>query len=264
MKKKRIRFVGFESDGFLRDPDFLAMKPAQKGIYLTLIVLLYSRQGSLEINDDMYRIHNCSKKFFDKIFAGIEHKFFIKNNKLYHKKVSKELSIARKRAQALSKAGLKGNEIRWKKNCQAIAKISQGNPNENENNNENTYSNSSTNLSRCFSSPNSGSITKINTLDKLNKDIESKAISFLDKLNKLIKPQTKSDRTCYRNITQWLAYECRNRRFTPDIFNDAFRFAKEASIGKNPRALFMSLMKKELGYNTKHNEIRKNMNNSGV
>jgi uncharacterized protein YdaU (DUF1376 family) len=239
------------------------MKPEQKGIYLMLIVLLYSRQGSLEINDDMYRIHNCSKKFFDKIFESIKHKFFIKNNKLYHKKVSKELSIAKKRSQAFSEAGLRGAKKRWRGHSEAIAKKWPGDSNENvneienENNNENTYSNSSTNLSRSFSSSNSGSISKINTLDMLNKDIESKAVGFLDKLNKLIKPKTKSDRTCYRNITKWLADECRHRRFTPEIFNEAYNFAKEAAIGKNPRALFMSLMKKELGYNTKHNGIRK-------
>lgn len=70
-------------------------------------------------------------------------------------------------------------------------------------------------------------------------------------LRMAIPPKTASDRTCYRNVIAWLRRKFDSDRFNPDeILPRCVDYALEASgpTIRNPRALFMSLLKKELGY----------------
>ncbi|MFB0553501.1 MAG: hypothetical protein ACETWQ_09325 [Phycisphaerae bacterium] len=41
---------------------------------------------------------------------------------------------------------------------------------------------------------------------------------------------------------------CANGRFNGEIFDRVMDYAGEASTGRNPAAVFMALIKKELGY----------------
>jgi len=64
----------------------------------------------------------------------------------------------------------------------------------------------------------------------------------------IIKPRNQSDRTCFRNITNWLRAGCATGKFNEQIFGRVLEYAKEASLGRNPAAVFISLLKKELDY----------------
>ena len=75
-----------------------------------------------------------------------------------------------------------------------------------------------------------------------------KGIRFHDALVALIRPRSSSDRTSFRNIANWLVAECEMGKFTEEIFERAYDYAKEARKGRNPAAVFTSLMKKELNY----------------
>jgi len=66
-----------------------------------------------------------------------------------------------------------------------------------------------------------------------------------------IRPRTISDRTCMRKIRNWLLSRCESGVFSADeLLPRIIDHALEASRPecRNPRAVFMSLIKKELKY----------------
>ncbi len=83
--------------------------------------------------------------------------------------------------------------------------------------------------------------------------IEQKSLEFERALRIIIRPRNVSDRTSFRNITQWLTKKCKDGKFNENaIFRRVIDFALEASGPKsrNPAAVFIAILKKELGYLT--------------
>jgi hypothetical protein len=78
--------------------------------------------------------------------------------------------------------------------------------------------------------------------------LESQAFFTDEALANIIPPRTPSDRTCFRNVTNWLVEGCAAGRFSNEIFGRVLDLAKEARGGRRPPAVFMALMKKELRY----------------
>jgi hypothetical protein len=81
--------------------------------------------------------------------------------------------------------------------------------------------------------------------------VDEKALVFERTLKLIIHPKDQSDRTCLRNLTNWLKAECNAHRLNRDsIFRVVIDYALEASGpgSKKPIAVFMSILKKELGY----------------
>jgi hypothetical protein len=81
--------------------------------------------------------------------------------------------------------------------------------------------------------------------------VEEKALVFERALKLVIRPKDFSDGTCFRNVTRWLKTEAEAGRVSANIiFRRVLDFALEASGpgSKNPAAVFMSILKKELGY----------------
>jgi len=80
----------------------------------------------------------------------------------------------------------------------------------------------------------------------------SQRIVHLEKALKIaIPPRSVSDRTCFRKVAKWLLEKCRVGIFNPDeILSRVLDFALEATSpgAKNPPAVFMSILKKELSY----------------
>ena len=76
---------------------------------------------------------------------------------------------------------------------------------------------------------------------------------FDTELRKIIPPKTQSDRTGFHNIAQWLADQVRLGVWTRDIFDRVLGYAKEAAgpACHNPAAVFITILKKELGYGRK-------------
>ncbi len=54
--------------------------------------------------------------------------------------------------------------------------------------------------------------------------------------------------TDFRNVGRWLVAGCASGRFDGEIFARVLDCAREARAGNNPAGLFMTLLKKELGY----------------
>jgi len=79
---------------------------------------------------------------------------------------------------------------------------------------------------------------------------ESIARQFYSELTAVIPPKTQSDRTGFTRVMLFLLDGVQTKKFTNDIFEKTLILAREAAGPKsrNPAAVFMQLMKQELGY----------------
>jgi len=73
---------------------------------------------------------------------------------------------------------------------------------------------------------------------------------FDDQLRKIIRPRNQSDRTSFRRIGNWLIRGIEDKRFAVDIWEIVLGYAAEAAgpESRNPAAVFMSILKRELDY----------------
>jgi hypothetical protein len=120
-----------------------------------------------------------------------------------------------------------GAQKRWHSHSTAIAKGRERNENVKENINT---TNSSTNYQSC----------------SVPTTVRSRELLFHDSLVNTLHPRTQSDRTCFRNITKWLSEGCATGRSNEQIFDRVLGYAREATSGRRPPAVFMALLKKEL------------------
>jgi uncharacterized protein YdaU (DUF1376 family) len=126
MKNKKIRYVSLESSAFLLDLDFQTMTCEERGAYCSIIFNLYENGGYL-LMDKVLRGNLCNCTNFEKVFEKIKHKFLIKDGKISHKRVLRELKRAKKISQLQRENGLRGMESRWGGDNKAITKLSQSN-----------------------------------------------------------------------------------------------------------------------------------------
>jgi hypothetical protein len=73
---------------------------------------------------------------------------------------------------------------------------------------------------------------------------------FYELLCSIIHPRNQSDRTCFWKVCLWADNKIRSRAKSQDLLQVVVELAKEANgpDSKNPAAVFMSLLKKELNY----------------
>lgn len=84
----------------------------------------------------------------------------------------------------------------------------------------------------------------------LSISLRSRALAFHETLLRTLPPRSASDRTCYRRITAWLIDQVESGDLSEDTFAIVLSYATEAASARarNPRAMFVSILKKELGY----------------
>jgi len=241
----KIKYVQLESSAFLTDLDFVAMTLEERGLYCTLILYLYSNNGKCKFDIPVLsRLANCENiETFEKIWQNISKKFQVRNGSIKHKRVTKELTRAKKYRQHQRKAGLASARIRQQRlNRGSNDVATQVQPTKRKGNVIGKESKDITNSEEQSPSFPTSARTQV------------QALNFDSALTNIIKPRTQSDRTCFRNITKWLTAGCATGQFNNEIFDRVMDYAREASAGRNPPAMFMSLLKKELNYRPKQRE----------
>ena len=242
----KIKYIQLESDAFLTDIDFVQFTPAERGVYCSLILFLTSNDGKYTFDQPaMSRICNCDDvEEFEKIWRRISKKFQLRKGVIRHKRVTRELCRAKKLLQAKRRGGLSTAKKRQHSistaNSTANAKETKGNVNVKVS--EDLTNTNTADLSAC-------------TSDSLRTGLatgeQHKALYFNDALCRLIPPASRSDRTCFRNVTNWLAEGCVSGRFNAEIFERVLDYARQARQGKKPAAVFMAILKEELEYERK-------------
>ena len=235
----KIKYVQLESDAFLTDIDFVQFTPAERGVYCSLILFLTSNDGKCTSEPEaLSRICNChGVEEFEKIWQRVSKKFQHRKGFIRHKRVSKELSRAKKLLQAKRRGGL--STARKRQHSTSIAD-STADAKERKRNEK---------VSKDITNTNTADQSAI-TSDSL-RNPQLNALRFIDALSRVIPPRSRSDRTCFRNVADWLVEGCAAGRFNSEIFQRVLDYAKRARHGDNPAAVFMATIKDELGYNKK-------------
>jgi uncharacterized protein YdaU (DUF1376 family) len=112
MRHKRIKYISLEAGAFISDLIFQTMTAAERGVYCTLIFYLYENNGRLPFDIESLK-HLCNCQDFEKVWEFIKQKFIIKNGKISHKRVSKELDRAKKLSQVQTEKAVKAAVKRW-------------------------------------------------------------------------------------------------------------------------------------------------------
>ena len=227
---KKVKFVQLESGAFLTDVAFITMTAEQRGVYITLILYLNCNNGRCRYDEKVLSaLCNCAD--FSQVWEKIKSKFTVRNGWIRHKRVSRELKAAKNRLQAARENGLKGAAKRWHSHKPANGPATAKERKRDEKESKVSSNTNTRNQSPSFSNP-----------------ARSRSLMFHEALVNIIQPLSQSDRTCFRNVTNWLVEGIASGRFNEQIFERALGYAKEARSGRKPAAVFMSLMKKELNY----------------
>ena len=262
--KMKIKYVQLESDAFLTDVDFIQFTPAERGVYCSLILLLTSNGGKCAFDvRALSRMCNCeSVEKFEKIWEKLSKKFQTRNGVIKHKRVTKELARSKKLRQTKRKAGLSGAKKRWRSydtaGGDAGANRRKGNvigKESEDTSNTNTSEQALSSSSSLRSSIDAGCPSRVENRRPSTADSQVRALRFNEALAGIIRPRTRSDRTCFRNVTNWLVEGCARGKFNDEIFGRVLDYARESCRGDNPAAVFMALLKKELEYD-KHGKSR--------
>lgn len=230
------KYVQLESEVLLTDLDYITMFHPERSVYCTLIFYLTSNNGKCEYKSSaLSKLCHCeSIEEFEQIWQNISKKFQTRNNVIKHKRVTKELRRAKKFIQHQRKAGLASARKRQQQlNRGSTGVTSQFQPTKTKKN-----------VNEKEKKVNTNTFTKEQSFSSLN---SLRALSFNKALISIIKPRNQSDRTCFRNITNWPVTGCATGRFNEEIFDRILGYAREAGTGRNPAA-FITLLKKELGY----------------
>ena len=258
--KMKIKYVQLESDAFLTDIDFVQFTPAERGVYCSLILYLTSNDGKCTSEPEaLSRICNCgSIEQFEKIWEKISKKFQLRNGVIKHKRVTKELKRAKSLLQAKRKAGLNGAKRRWQSHGtaegDAMANRSKGNvigKEDKDITNTNTINQSLSSSSSLRSGVEAGCPSGAENQSPLTSEWQIYGVRFSQALEGIIRPASRSDRTCFVNVTRWLIEGCARGRFNHLIFDRVLDYARDARRGDNPAACFMAVLKKELDYRPK-------------
>jgi len=108
-----LKYVQFEPGAFLSDIDFQTMTTRQRGVYISIILYLYTNGGNLPSSDEsLCKLCNSKPETFSEDWEAIKHKFKLANQKITHKRVSYELKKASKYFSDKRLAGQKGGQAK--------------------------------------------------------------------------------------------------------------------------------------------------------
>lgn len=85
--------------------------------------------------------------------------------------------------------------------------------------------------------------------------LRTRKLAFYQTLIGIIHPKNQSDRTSFRNVAQWAAEKIKAGDYDEDLFQQIISYATEAAqpTSRNPAAVFISILKKELRYKSEDN-----------
>jgi uncharacterized protein YdaU (DUF1376 family) len=263
MRHKRIKYISLEAGAFISDLIFQTMTAEERGVYCTLIFYLYENNGKLPFDIESLK-HLCNCQDFDKVWEFIKQKFIIKNGKISHKRVSKELDRAKKLSQAQTEKAVKAATKRWQNdapsNAPGIAKGSEGKRSEVKVR-ENIETKSISSISK-------GLLPSVRDISK-KPDIASQiqclksstrldpsaseqpdTVIFYDRLAAVFGGRTPADSTALRNLVRWLSDCVAKGAFTKGIYQRVIDMAADSKNGssRKPIAVFFAQVKRDLGY----------------
>ncbi|MCK5564716.1 MAG: hypothetical protein KAJ07_05675 [Planctomycetes bacterium] len=238
--KGAIKYVQIQPDVDLYDMDFQELSTHLRGFYWSLKFYLYCNNGKCPLKYAKLTQITGSKTA-RKDFAQVKKFFIIKGRNIEHKTVSADLRKAKKFFQDKRKAGLKSAKARSAALQQCsnsdAAKESKRNVNE-----------SKEKESKDDTKPHADSEKDLSISNSAPFRSEEQKLVLLT--CELFDAITNSDKTTLRNIAAFVRKLAADRD-DKKVFSAAYKLAQNAKKqGRKPIALYVDLMKKELGYTT--------------
>jgi len=257
MKRKKIKYVSLESGAFISDLIFQVMTAQERGVYCTLLFYLYENNGKLPFNiESLKSLCNCTD--FEKTWEFVKQKFIVKNGKISHKRVTRELVRAKQLSQTQSQKGIKGNMKRWNKDSTAIVQPSHSDSTaitrrrEAKRSEDKSSNNTNSNASRFNSIGSSPRLatTLLAAAASGGTSLELGIIEFYDRLASIFTGRTTSDTTSLRNLARWVKDNIVAGKFNNRIMPRILDMAADSKTGRSrkPIAVFFARVKRELGY----------------
>ena len=176
-KKTKIKHVQLEPACYPADAEWGVMTPADRGIYDSLIMYMYCGDGTLFNGvSELARLCNCSDDVFEVFWKRYGRKFIEKNGRISHKRVTAEMTKARKYINQKSLAGKKGMQRRYNS---VVTPLQQ--------------------------KDNEAITNKTKTKEKeLVLELNKLALIFDDKIDRLIGPLLPNEKVTFRKIRMFL------------------------------------------------------------
>jgi uncharacterized protein YdaU (DUF1376 family) len=124
MKNKSPAFQFYPKD-YLSDINVQVMSLSERGAYMNLLCHEWLEGGLPDDDDILSILSGLGKEWFGKSGEKIRKCFTIKSGKFINPRLEKERKNQKERKKKRSDAGKKGNETRWGKGSEDIAKGSQ-------------------------------------------------------------------------------------------------------------------------------------------
>ncbi|KKN71387.1 hypothetical protein LCGC14_0421090 [marine sediment metagenome] len=260
MTENQPTYVSFQPAAALTDMYVASMDDRQYRAYWQLVFFLYCNNGWIEFDYEVLaEVCHCSTvlEFNEKVWPKIKRKFQVQglttirakhlcgkiNSRptprtrfVTHSRVTKELLRAQKSMQDKRRAGVMSGKVRrtlFKQRCEQTPTALQ-------------QSEVTKRKAKIRDSSNSKE-------PKLSvSDFASWRLKFIPTLEDIIKVHTKSDRSAFVNLTNWLIEEIVQERFTIKIFERVLGHAEASKKhGIKPVAYFFSTLRREIGYQRK-------------
>ena len=232
-----LQYVQIQPSKDLLDVRFQVMSPAERGVYWTIKLYLYANGGKFGLDEAMLsKVTGCEN--FGEVWEKVRSSFVIKDGIIRHKVVTKDLRKAKKCLQGRRRAGLIGAQKRWQSHSKAIAKERKVNVKISKDKYSNTNASS------------------ISSLDSSSTSFFGEELRFYDLVTAKLRPRSRSDRTCIRQVAAWLRYTA-GKTGDVGLFQRGRALVDEAASANKPMAAFMALAKNELGYRKLPPEISK-------
>ena len=226
--KSDLQYVQIQPSQDLLDVRFQMMSPAERGVYWTIKLYLYANGGKCPLDEAMLaKVTDCEN--FAEVWEKVRPAFVIKDGTIKHKVVTKDLRKAKKCLQGRRRAGLIGAQKRWQSHSKSIAKERKVNVKISKD----KYSNSNA--------------SSISSLDSSSTSFFGDELRFYDLVTAKLRPRSRSDRTCIRQVAAWLRYTA-GKTGDVGLFQRGRALVDEAASANKPMAAFMAIVKSELGY----------------
>lgn len=232
-----LKYVQFEPGAFLSDIDFQTMTTRQRGVYISIILYLYTNGGNLPANNEsLCKLCNSKPENFEEDWKAIKHKFKLAKERVTHKRVAYEIKKASKYFTDKRLAGKKGG-LAKASNATSSAKaelLAKGSK-----------------AKQSKANPKQSKDVELSCQQQEEKSSDSLVLGLriTELVEESFKPFNAREQSTFTNITNHLARYAAGK--SPMAFMAKLKeWVKKSKMPtvKIPKAMFVEIVKKETGF----------------
>ncbi len=234
----KTKYIQLEPAAYPADFEWQAMTPGERGDYHTLIVFLGCSGGKLPNDTERLRLLcNETPENFEKFWKKYQHKFQQNNGEIKHRRVTKEISKARKNIQQKRLAGIASGIARRNIRRTAVQ----------------TTVPTAVELIKDKANISKDVIINTNGFAGLDLEKQKLACDLIEKIERVFKPLNNRENTTMLRIVQHISITCPDKLYKA---NEWLQDAVDWRSNNNKKRtegirVFVAKVKKETGFKGK-------------